>query len=125
MVAMRNEFAILIDGEVGHIIGRQARLWIKCSLKRICSEADVMGRTTCVNDGAFTIWKGLVKAEACKTIGQRDNGCRQEAPGRAARVEAVPLCEHTREEKHNKGSMEDKGRKRSPGILVGIEIDDG
>src|SRR5712692_3157295 len=124
MITMRDEFTILIDAEVGHIIGRQPRFWVECGGKGVCTETDIMGRSTCIDDGALAIWKRLVKGKACQTIAKGDDGRRQEVTDGAAGIEAVPLREHTRYQEHDKGGMEDKCGKRCPGLFVGVEIDE-
>src|SRR5690348_1613804 len=108
MIAVGYEFAILIDGEIGHIIGGQSRLWVKGGSKRVGTEADVMGCATRVDDGALAVWKGLIKGEACKTISEGDDWCGQETTGRASGIEAVPLRDQARYEEYDKGGMEDK-----------------
>src|SRR5690348_9047119 len=108
MIAMGDEFAILIDREVRHVIGGQLRFWVERSSEGVRTKANVMGCTTCVNDSTLTIWQGLVKAEACEAIGKSDNRRGQKATSRAGGIEAVPLRDHTCYKQHDKGGMKDK-----------------
>src|SRR5436305_8719423 len=101
MIAMGYKFAILIDGEIGHIIGGQPRFWVEGGGKRVRTEADVMRDATRVNDGALAIWKRLVKGEAGETIGKSDHGCRQETAGRAGGIETMPLRDQAPHEEHD------------------------
>src|SRR5260370_8730994 len=95
VVTVCHEFSILVNAQISYIISRLARFSIERGGKVIGTKADVMRRSTGINNRPLSIGKCLVEGKACEAISKAYQRRREETARRAARRETMPLLNNS------------------------------